>query len=234
MRSRPPRPLDALRAERDGSTGRLAGLGSLLGRFEVLAEEAEEADAAAAATAEEAAVLRDLADTANATSSDNALRMTLNSFVLAAQLEEVAAAASVRLERMTGGRYRLGHSDAKDGGRTSGLGLQVEDARTNARRGTESLSGGETFMASLALALGLADVVQAQAGGVEIDTLFVDEGFGSLDEETLEEVMDTIDGLRERGRVIGLVSHVHEMKTRIPHQIHVHRSPRGSTLSVTA
>ncbi|MHC5558092.1 AAA family ATPase [Kocuria sp. U4B] len=224
--------LTTLRGERDGSTGRLAGLVALRDRLDGLAAEAAEADAAAEAAAAEARVLRELADTANGTSSDNVLRMTLNSFVLAAQLEEVAAAATARLERMTGGRYRIVHTDAKDGGRKSGLGLQIEDAWTNARRGTESLSGGETFMASLALALGLADVVQAQAGGVEIDTLFVDEGFGSLDEETLEEVMDTIDGLRERGRVIGLVSHVQEMKTRIPHQIHVRRSPGGSTLSV--
>ncbi|GGG57326.1 nuclease SbcCD subunit C [Kocuria dechangensis] len=226
--------LSDLHAQRDASTGRLAGLTAARERLARLAEEAGTADAATARASAAAATLRELAETANGTSSDNALRMTLNSFVLAAQLEEVAAAAAVRLERMTGGRYRIVHSDAKDGGRKSGLGLQVEDAWTNARRGTESLSGGETFMASLALALGLADVVQAQAGGVEIDTLFVDEGFGSLDEETLEEVLDTIDGLRERGRVIGLVSHVQEMKARIPHQILVRRSPRGSTLAVTS
>lgn len=85
-------------------------------------------------------------------------------------------------------------------------------------------------MASLCLALGLADVVQARAGGIEVDTLFVDEGFGSLDEDTLEDVMDAIDGLRENGRVIGLVSHVADMKTRIPEHVRITRSPSGSSL----
>lgn len=175
---------------------------------------------------------RSLAATATAAkSSDNALRMTLTTYVLAAQLEEVAQAASEHLEQMTHGRYTLEHTDDAEGrGSKSGLGLTVRDAWHGATRHPSTLSGGETFMASLCLALGLADVVQRTNGGIEIDTLFVDEGFGSLDEETLEEVMTTLDSLREGGRVIGLISHVAEMKNRITRQVQLTTSPTGSSL----
>lgn len=175
---------------------------------------------------------RSLAATATAAkSSDNALRMTLTTYVLAAQLEEVAQAASEHLEQMTHGRYTLEHTDDAEGrGSKSGLGLTVRDAWHGATRHPSTLSGGETFMASLCLALGLADVVQRTNGGIEIDTLFVDEGFGSLDEETLEEVMTTLDSLREGGRVIGLISHVAEMKNRIARQVQLTTSPTGSSL----
>jgi exonuclease SbcC len=99
-------------------------------------------------------------------------------------------------------------------------------------RETSTLSGGETFLASLALALGLADVVQAEAGGTRIEALFVDEGFGTLDEDTLDEVMDVLDGLREGGRVVGLVSHVAELRARIPAQVHVRKTRRGSSVEL--
>ncbi|MBG0741489.1 SMC family ATPase [Paeniglutamicibacter antarcticus] len=165
---------------------------------------------------------------------ENAYKMPLNSFVLAARLEQVAVAASERLLTMSDGRYTLSYSDALAGGnQKSGLGLQAVDEWTGQRRDTATLSGGESFMASLALALGLADVVQQEAGGVDIETLFVDEGFGSLDEQSLEQVMDALEGLRSGGRVVGLVSHVAEMKLRIPSQLHVHKGRTGSTLSVT-
>lgn len=175
---------------------------------------------------------RSLAATATAAkSSENTLRMTLTTYVLAAQLEEVAQAASEHLEQMTHGRYTLEHTDDAEGrGSKSGLGLTVRDAWHGATRHPSTLSGGETFMASLCLALGLADVVQRTNGGIEIDTLFVDEGFGSLDEETLEEVMTTLDSLREGGRVIGLISHVAEMKNRIARQVQLTTSPTGSSL----
>jgi DNA repair protein SbcC/Rad50 len=184
--------------------------------------------------AERAAEARKLADLA-AGQGANTLRMTLSSFVLAARLEEVAAAASQRLLAMTAGRYSLVHSDARrGGGGRSGLGLLACDAWTGADRDTSTLSGGETFMASLALALGLADVVTEEAGGTRIEALFVDEGFGSLDEETLEEVMNVLDGLREGGRCVGVVSHVAELRQRIPAQIRVRKSHTGSTVSVGA
>ena len=181
---------------------------------------------------ERAAEARALADLA-AGQGANTLKMTLSSFVLAARLEEVAAAASQRLLRMTAGRYSLVHSDARRGGARSGLGLLACDAWTGVDRDTSTLSGGETFMASLALALGLADVVTEEAGGTRIEALFVDEGFGSLDEDTLEEVMNVLDGLREGGRCVGIVSHVAELRQRIPAQLRVRKTPSGSSVAVS-
>jgi DNA repair protein SbcC/Rad50 len=178
--------------------------------------------------ADEARRLADLAAGGGA----NTLRMTLSSFVLAARLEEVATAASERLLKMTSGRYSLVHTDARRGAGRSGLGLLACDTWTGVDRDTSTLSGGETFLASLALALGLADVVSAEAGGTRIEALFVDEGFGSLDEETLEEVMTVLDGLREGGRIVGIVSHVAELKQRIPAQVRVHKAHSGSHLTV--
>jgi exonuclease SbcC len=165
----------------------------------------------------------------------NTRRMTLSAFVLAARLEEVAAAASERLLRMTQGRYSLVHTDAgRDGRRRAGLGLLARDSWTGVDRDTATLSGGETFLASLALALGLADVVCAEAGGARLESLFVDEGFGSLDSDTLDEVMDVLDGLREGGRIVGVVSHVAELRQRIPAQLHVRKRETGSDLVVVA
>ena len=179
--------------------------------------------------AAKAAEARRLADLA-AGQGVNTLRMTLSSFVLAARLEEVAAAASERLLTMTSGRYCLVHTDARRGGGRSGLGLLACDAWTGVDRDTSTLSGGETFLASLALALGLADVVTAEAGGTRIEALFVDEGFGSLDEDTLDEVMTVLDGLREGGRMVGIVSHVAELRQRVPAQVRVRKGRAGSHL----
>jgi DNA repair protein SbcC/Rad50 len=181
--------------------------------------------------AERAVQARKLADLA-AGQGANTLRMTLSSFVLAARLEEVAAAASQRLLRMTAGRYSLVHTDSRRGAGRSGLGLLACDAWTGVDRDTSTLSGGETFMASLALALGLADVVTEESGGARIEALFVDEGFGSLDEDTLEEVMNVLDGLREGGRLVGIVSHVAELRQRVPAQIRVRKSHTGSSVTV--
>lgn len=183
--------------------------------------------------AERAQMLAGLADAA-AGRGENTYRMSLNSYVLAARLEQVALAASERLVAMSDGRYLLQHTDAKAArGAKSGLGLEVVDQWTGFRRDTSTLSGGESFMASLSLALGLADVVQQESGGVEIETLFVDEGFGSLDEQSLEQVMDAIEGLRDGGRVVGLVSHVAEMKQRIGTQLQVLKNRNGSTLRIS-
>ena len=138
------------------------------------------------------------------------------------------AAASDRLLKMTSGRYSLVHTDARRGAGRSGLGLLACDSWTGVDRDTSTLSGGETFLASLALALGLRDVVAAEAGGTRIEALFVDEGFGSLDEDTLEEVMTVLDGLREGGRMVGIVSHVAELRQRIPAQVRVRKGQAGS------
>ena len=163
----------------------------------------------------------------------NARRMSLRSYVLAARLEEVAVAATRRLQGMSGGRYSFVHTDeAGKRGTRGGLGLDVLDDYSGMVRPTHTLSGGESFLASLSLALGLADVVAAETGGAVLDTLFIDEGFGSLDAGTLDLVMDTLDELRAGGRVIGLVSHVDEMRQRIPFQLRVRKSRNGSTVEL--
>ena len=200
-------------------------LGRLRAEYEELAESGRE-------PRERADVLRGLAEAARG-SGDNSYRMSLNAYVLAARLEQVAIAASERLVAMSDGRYTLQHSDARAARNAkSGLGLEVVDEWTGRRRDTSTLSGGESFMASLSLALGLADVVQQEAGGVDIETLFVDEGFGSLDEQALEQVMDALEGLRDGGRVVGLVSHVGEMKQRIGSQLQVVKQRNGSTVHI--
>ncbi|MGW2384732.1 AAA family ATPase [Streptomyces sp. NPDC001658] len=171
-----------------------------------------------------------LAGLAAGTSADNERKMRLEAYVLAARLEQVAAAATVRLHRMSSGRYTLVHSDDRSGRGRSGLGLHVVDAWTGRERDTSTLSGGETFFASLALALGLADVVTDEAGGVRLDTLFIDEGFGSLDDQTLDEVLDVLDSLRERDRSVGIVSHVADLRRRIHAQLEVVKDRSGSVL----
>ncbi|MQA12456.1 MAG: AAA family ATPase [Pseudonocardiaceae bacterium] len=163
----------------------------------------------------------------------NSRRMSLRSYVLAARLEEVATAATARLRRMSQGRYGFVHSDAAGArGTRGGLGLDVLDDYSGAVRPAKTLSGGESFLASLALALGLADVVAGETGGALLDTLFVDEGFGTLDSDTLDVVMDALDELRAGGRVVGLVSHVEELRQRIPTRLRVHKARSGSTLEL--
>ncbi len=179
----------------------------------------------------EARLVQELADCIAGNSADNALRMRLSSYVLAARLAEIATLANERLTTMGDGRYTLEYSDARAAkGARSGLGLLVRDAWTGQSRETSSLSGGEAFMASLALALGMGDAVRAEAGGFDLQTLFVDEGFGSLDEESLEQVMAVLDTLREGGRAVGIVSHVTELRTRIPHQLQVLKQQAGSRI----
>jgi exonuclease SbcC len=167
--------------------------------------------------------------------ADNRLQMRLSAYVLAHRLGQVVDAANLRLSTMSDQRYSLVHTGRRGAGETrGGLSLLVRDDWTGDTRDPATLSGGETFVVSLALALGLADVITDEAGGTDLETLFVDEGFGSLDAETLEGVMDTLDTLRDGGRVVGVVSHVPELQTRIPTQLRVHRGRTGShtTLSL--
>lgn len=158
----------------------------------------------------------------------NAPGIPLESFVLAAELEEIVAAANERLRAMSQGRYTIEHSDERTrGGKRTGLEIVVYDSHTGAARSPRSLSGGEKFLASLALALGLAEVVTGRAGGIRLDTLFIDEGFGSLDDETLEIAMQTLDQLRQGGRTVGLISHVEAMKEQIPAKLVVEVADGG-------
>ncbi|WP_039911977.1 SbcC/MukB-like Walker B domain-containing protein, partial [Amycolatopsis vancoresmycina] len=182
----------------------------------------------------EYAELRALAEVVNGR-GQNSRKMSLRSYVLAARLEEVAVAATHRLRTMSQGRYSFVHSDAAGArGTRGGLGIDVLDDYSGTIRPAKTLSGGESFLASLALALGLADVVAGETGGALLDTLFVDEGFGTLDAETLDVVMNILDELRAGGRVVGLVSHVEELRQRIPTRLRVRKSRTGSTLEVRA
>lgn len=163
-------------------------------------------------------------------------QVDLVSYVLGAEFERILQSASLHLDRMSEGRYGMVFSDHRAKGSRSGGGLNLEitDTWTGEPREASSLSGGESFLASLSLALGLAEIVQANNGGIELDTLFIDEGFGTLDAETLDMVMGTIESLRDSGRTIGLISHVEEMKNRIPAQIVVEKGQNGSSVRVNS
>ena len=185
---------------------------------------------------EQTGPIRRLADIAVASGPENLASTPLSAWVLIARLEDVLAAANPRLERISSGRYQLvAIPDDGTSSRKSGLGLAIIDHDTEAVRSPRTLSGGETFYTSLALALGLADVVTAEAGGVELRTMFIDEGFGSLDSHTLALVMEQLQALRCAGRTVGVISHVEEMATQIADQIQVRPLAQGgSTLSVRA
>ena len=161
-------------------------------------------------------------------------RMRLSAYVLSERLRQVVAAANERLGTMTDQRFTLEQADERGAGeQRGGLSLRVRDEWSGKQRDPATLSGGETFIVSLALALGLADTVSHEAGGTQLDTLFIDEGFGALDATTLDGVMDTLDSLRDGGRVVGLVSHVAELRNRVPAQLEVRKARRGSTVQAS-
>ncbi|MGL3198765.1 MULTISPECIES: SbcC/MukB-like Walker B domain-containing protein, partial [Curtobacterium] len=181
------------------------------------------------------AVVR-LADIANGATAANPSGITLGTYVLMRRFEDVVAAANDRLRGMLAGRFTLETSDERESGsraRRTGLALAVHDHTTDTVRDPRSLSGGETFTVSLCLALGLADVVQAEAGGVSLGTLFVDEGFGTLDPEALDGVLVQLSRLTAGGRQVGIVSHVEELKQRIPERIAVRRTAAGGSRVTT-
>ncbi|MGY4857596.1 AAA family ATPase [Cryobacterium sp. AP23] len=218
---------DEAAASRDAAIARRESLRERVGALTALVADARARFALAADLLATQAQVRQLAAVVHG-DDPNTKRMKLETYVLAAQLEEIIAAANNRLRTMTGGRYALEHDDALQyRGNQAGLGLAIRDEHTGRARATHSLSGGETFLASLALALGLAEVVSNQAGGIALDTLFVDEGFGSLDAETLETAMSTLDSLRAGGRTIGLISHVESMKEQIPAKLQIRVTPQG-------
>jgi exonuclease SbcC len=159
--------------------------------------------------------------------------ISLQRWVLSAYLDDICRYANQRLELMTSSRYQLRLSDEGGrGGRQAGLGLRVLDAYTGEEREVNSLSGGETFQASLALALAVADVVEARTGGLHLEALFIDEGFGTLDPDNLQLAMDELDRLRDGGRMIGIISHVGALKERIRAGIEVSAGENGSRARV--
>lgn len=177
---------------------------------------------------EDFAIVGRLADLAG---GQNPQRMTLQRYVLAALFEEVAIAASRRLSKMSRGRYHLLRAEIpRDGKSTGGLDLDVIDDYCGERRPAFTLSGGESFLASLSLALGLSDVVLAQSGGRYLDCIFIDEGFGTLDGETLDFALNTLIELHQSGRVIGIISHVAELRERIPCRIEIVAQKEGSSI----
>jgi DNA repair protein SbcC/Rad50 len=201
------------------------------GRLRELSEELGEELARWAPTSAAYAVARAVSTFAEGKGGDNALQMRLSAYVLAFRLQQVVAAANERLRTMTDQRYSLEHCATRGAGELrGGLSLLVRDEWTGESRDPATLSGGETFVASLALALGLADVVTGEAGGSNIDTLFIDEGFGTLDPETLDDVMTTLDALRDGGRVVGIVSHVPEMRARVGAQLQIRKGRCGSSV----
>ncbi|MFF5245168.1 AAA family ATPase [Streptosporangium sp. NPDC000095] len=216
-----------LLSERDRGEARLARLAALRTELAECLRRWEPAD-------ERHRLTERLATLTGGNSADNRWKMRLSSYVLGERLGQVVASANERLDHMSGGRYLLEHNRDRSAGDRSrsggGLGLHILDSWTGVGRDPATLSGGESFITSLALALGLADVVSAEAGGVEIGTLFVDEGFGTLDEDTLDGVLDILDGLRDGGRAVGIVSHVAELRTRVPAQLHIRKERRGSTV----
>jgi exonuclease SbcC len=174
-------------------------------------------------------VIGKIAEVAN---GRNAYNLTFQRFVLSALLDDVLNDATQRMNIMSRGRYILQRAQSPlDKRRGSGLDLIVSDTWTGeSKRPVETLSGGEGFYASLALALGLAEVVQRYAGGIRLDTIFIDEGFGSLDSDTLDLAIRTLEGLRENGRLVGIISHVESLRERIPTRLEVTPSIKGSTI----
>jgi len=160
---------------------------------------------------------------------NNPAMMTFERYVLAAFLEDILIAANLRLRQMTQGRYLLSRtSELQRKNKQSGLELEVFDNFTGKSRHVKTLSGGESFKASLSMALGLSDVVQSYAGGVRLDTMFIDEGFGTLDQESLDSAIDCLIDLQKSGRLVGIISHVQELKERIDTRLEISSSNKGS------
>lgn len=208
---------------------RHANLEALIKQQKSWLERIKQADAGLAAVEGGYAVAGRLAEVAN---GGNEHKLTLQRFVLGTLLENVVIAANERLKMMSRGRYVLQRTlDRARKNAAGGLDLEVFDHYTGIARGVGTLSGGETFLASLSLALGLADVVQSYAGGIHLDTVLVDEGFGTLDPETLDFAIKALLDLQQGGRLVGIISHVPELKERIDARLEVEATERGSKAS---
>lgn len=211
--------------------------GNALSVLEAATQRANQVNAAQQAVRHQLATVAPLirvANLVNAATSDAARRVELRTYVLMRRFEEVLTFANERLESMTNGRFRLERTDERQGGSLKvGLGIKVVDNDTDSARKPVDISGGESFVVSLALALGLVDVVQAETGGIHVETMFIDEGFGSLDAETLNAVLETLGQLRASGRAVGVVSHVDTLKQAIPDRIEIRRLPAGGSTITT-
>ncbi len=158
----------------------------------------------------------------------NPKKLSFERYIQINYLDKITAAANLRLFHLSNGQFELRRSDRLEKhAKQSGLGLDVYDAYTDQLRDVKTLSGGEKFNASLSLALGMADVIQSFQGNIQIETMFIDEGFGSLDEEALNKAIDTLIDLQDSGRMIGVISHVAELKAAMPAVLHVEKTLSG-------
>ena len=190
-------------------------------------QEISDLEAATKELSERRSFIFGLADLANG--GDTGMKgVSFERYVLGAILEEVLSAANLRLHDMSRGRYRLERSVEEGGRGARGLDISVFDAYTGASRPANTLSGGETFLASLGLAMGLADVIQSYAGGIHLDTMFIDEGFGTLDPDMLDVAMETLVALQSQGRLVGIISHVPELQQQIGAHLVVTKTDEGS------
>lgn len=179
---------------------------------------------------EDYSILKELEDAAN---GNNKKKLVFEQYVLAVHFENILAAANIRLGMMSGGRYELRRVEAVTDGRSKdNLEIEVLDYYTGKYRSVKTLSGGESFKAALALALGMSDVVQAGSGGIRVEALFIDEGFGNLDSDSVEQACRTLQGLLENDQLIGIISHVPELAERITGQIRIHKTSAGSSVEV--
>ncbi len=168
-----------------------------------------------------------LSDTANG-------RLSFQRYYLNSMFQHVIIEANARLEKMSGGRYQFRNKEQTNKNRLAGLDLEIFDANSGTCRDVATLSGGESFLASLSLALGLAAVVKNTAGGIKLDTIFIDEGFGSLDSETLDYAINTLIELQSDGRLVGIISHVEELRQRVPNRLEITKHKDGSTAKFIA
>lgn len=200
------------------------------GQLQAAAETLEQSERQCLTLEQQYALVGTLSEVANGQTGD---KVSLQRFVLSVLLDDVLVEASRRLQLMSKGRYQLlRKSERAKGNRASGLELEVEDAYTGKCRPVATLSGGESFLAALSLALGLSDVVQAYSGGIRLDTLFIDEGFGSLDPESLDLAIRTLIDLQSSGRMIGVISHVAELKEQMPLRLDISSSREGSRVTL--
>lgn len=178
------------------------------------------------------AIISELSRTANGNLNGKE-KLQLEQYVQAFYFEKIISAANLRLSNMTWGQYELLRSEGSDNRHQSGLELSVLDNYTGKIRLARSFSGGEFFKASLSMALGLSDVIQSFAGGIEISSMFIDEGFGSLDSESFEQAIETLRTLSGNDCMIGIISHVHELRDKVEHIITVTKTNKGSSVTIT-